>query len=402
MIKNYLAGKAMVSGFVFLFTISTFLMSCNSSNQNSVNTNLDSLKKGKMELKKEAFGKVAADGNKEAYLFTLQNDKGLVVKLTNYGGIITSLIVPDKNGTPTDVVLGFDSFKDYTCESYIKSCPYFGAIIGRYGNRIAKAQFTIDGKTYKLAANNGENQLHGGLKGFDKVVWDAQEIKTDSTIGVKMSYLSKDGEENYPGNLSVSVTFTISNNRNELKTEFEATTDKTTTLNLTHHSYFNLAGAGTSDVLNTEMFINADRYVVVNDKLIPTGELRAVKGTDMDFTTAQTIVSRLAKIEGGGYDHTYVLNKKDNELSLVARAFQPANGVQMEVYTTEPGAQFYTGNFLDGTKIGKGGKAYQAHYGFCLETQHFPDSPNQPKFPSTILKPNEKYYQLTVYKFSTQ
>lgn len=345
-----------------------------------------------MNIKKEIFGQTS-DGI-DVYLYTLTNKKGAIVKITNYGGIVTSLIVPDKEGNMEDIVLGFDNLK-----GYLEVHPYFGSIVGRYGNRIANGKFEIDGFEYQLAKNNGENHLHGGEIGFDKVIWDAKEIENDQGVGLELFYLSKNMEEGYPGNLSVTIIYFWTND-NELKINYKAETDRITHVNLTHHSYFNLT-ACKDDVLNHEMMIDADRYTVVNEELIPTGELRDLGGTDMDFRTPETIGPRIENVEGG-YDHNYVLNNTTGDLALVAEVYEPESGRLMEVFTTEPGVQFYTGNFLDGSITGKDGKVYKKHYGFCLETQHFPDSPNQPSFPSTLLYQGKKYSHLTIYKFSTK
>ncbi len=344
----------------------------------------------KMSIIKSSFGKTKQD--QPVDLYTLTNTNGMTVKITNYGGIVTSLQVPDKNGQLEDVVLGFDSL-----DKYLEGHPYFGAVVGRYGNRIAKGKFTLNGTEYQLAANNGENHLHGGIKGFDKVVWNAEIVKKENEVGIKLSYLSKDGEEGYPGNLSVGVIYTLTKN-NELKIQYEAETDKPTPVNLTHHSYFNLKGAGNGDILGHLMTISADRFTPVDEGLIPTGELKSVKDTPMDFTVLKAIGERIDRVKGG-YDHNYVLNDRDGSLKRAAKVVDPVSGRVMEVRTTEPGLQFYTGNFLDGTITGKNGKVYHKHYGFCLETQHFPDSPNKPEFPSTILKPGEKYTHTTIYRF---
>lgn len=341
---------------------------------------------------KKDFGTV--DG-KPVYLFTLKNKNEITVKITNYGGIITSILVPDKNGRYGDIVLGYDSLK-----GYLESTPYFGAIVGRFANRIAKGRFTLDGMTYKLAINNGNNALHGGIKGFDKVVWDASELSDTMQVSLVLTYISKDGEEGYPGNLSVKVTYTLTND-NEFRTLIEATTDKATPVNLCNHSYFNLAECDTS-ILGHMLTINAERFTVVNDELIPTGELRPVKGTVMDFTAQHVIGQRIDKVSGaapGGYDHNYVLLKKQGELGQAAKLEDPKTGRSLEIFTTQPGIQFYSGNFLDGTIKGKGGKIYRQYWGLCLETQHFPDSPNQSTFPNSILRPGEKYSETTVYKF---
>ncbi|MBW8000672.1 MAG: galactose mutarotase [Planctomycetes bacterium] len=347
-----------------------------------------------MIISKEVFGKTA-DGI-SVDLYTLTNANGVKTRITNYGGIVVSLEVADREGKIDDVVLGYNSLAEY-----IKDSPYFGAVVGRCGNRIAKGRFTLDGVEYKLAVNNGENHLHGGLKGFDKVVWEAEEVETPEGVGLKLSYLSKDGEEGYPGNLRCVVTYTLTND-NELKINYEAETDKATPINLTHHSYFNLAGEGNGDILGHELMLNADSYTPVDEGLIPTGEIKSVKDSPIDFTEPAAIGSRISQVEGG-YDHNYVLNR-DNEdlLSLAARVYEQGSGRVMEVYTTEPGVQFYSGNFLDGSLAGKSGEAYGKHYGFCLETQHFPDSPNKANFPSVILNPGEKYSHITVYKFATR
>ena len=346
----------------------------------------------KMKIKKEHFGKT--NDGKNVDLFYLTNKNGTVVKITNYGGIITSIIVPDKIGKFDDIVLGFN-----TLNKYLKAHPYFGAIIGRYANRISKAKFFLNGNEYKLATNNGKNHLHGGIKGFDKVLWKAKEIKKENEICLKLSYLSKDGEEGYPGNLSIIVTYSLTNN-DELKIDYEAETDKATPINLTNHSYFNLKGAGKSDILSHVLTIYADKYTPVDKGLIPTGELKKVKGTPMDFLKPYAIGLRIKEVKGG-YDHNFVLNHKKGILSPAARVYEPETGRVIEILTTQPGIQFYSGNFLNGTIKGKNGKQYNKHYGFCLETQHFPDSPNLPNFPSTILKPGEKYSQTTIYKFSS-
>jgi aldose 1-epimerase len=342
----------------------------------------------KMSIMKENWGKV---DNKDVFLYTLKNENGIGVKITNYGGIITSILIPDSIGKTGDIVLGYDSLK-----GYLAATPYFGAIVGRYANRIAKGTFTLENKVYKLAINNGNNSLHGGLKGFDKVVWDAREINDSTGVGLILAYVSKDGEEGYPGNLAVTVTYLL-NSSDELKTTIEAQTDKPTPVNLCNHTYFNLNEANT-DVLGHLLKINAGRYTVINGELIPTGELRPVKGTPMDFTDFHSIGERIGKVDGG-YDHNYVLLKKDKELSLAATIDDPISGREVRVFTTQPGVQFYSGNFLDGTIKGKGGKVYKQHYGLCLETQHFPDSPNQPSFPSTILRPGETFREVTVFRF---
>lgn len=349
------------------------------------------------EIKKQPFGKTA---DQEAVdLYTLTNANGVEARIMTYGGTVISLKVPDRSGKLTDVVLGYESLG-----GYLKNSPYFGAIIGRYGNRIAKGAFSLNGHQYTLPKNDGENTLHGGIKSFDKVVWKAKEVKSINGVGLSLSYLSKDGEEGFPGNLSVTVVYTLTN-KNELKIDYSATTDKTTVVNLTHHSYFNLAGEGS--ILNHELMIVADRFTPVDSGLIPTGELKSVKGGPMDFTRAAVIGARIDETDeqlvlGKGYDHNWALNNSTGKLALAARAYDPKSGRVMEVHTTEPGMQFYTGNFLDGSITGKGGQVYKKRYGFCLETQHFPDSPNKPSFPLTVLKPGRKYRTTTVYKFSAK
>ncbi|MGA2797096.1 MAG: aldose epimerase family protein [Thermoguttaceae bacterium] len=351
-----------------------------------------------MSVKQEPYGKMP-DGA-AVDLYTLNNANGLKVKIITYGATITDVEVPDRAGKLENVALFRDSLADYMD----KSTPYFGSTIGRYGNRIAKGKFTLDGKEYTLAKNNGENTLHGGLKGFDKVVWKAEPVKSKDSVGVKFTYISPDGEEGYPGTLTTQVTYSLTD-KNELKMDYTATTDKPTVVNLTNHTYWNLSGAGSGDILGEEMMLNADSFLPVDAGLIPTGEIKPVKGTPMDFTTPKTIGSRIQQVGGnpGGYDHCYVLNKKEgkNALTLVAKVDDPKSGRVMEIYTTEPAVQFYTGNFLDG-KITAGGKTYQKHAAFCLETQHYPDSPNQRAFPSTVLRPGETYKHFTVHKFSVE
>lgn len=347
---------------------------------------------------KASFG--TADGQ-SVDLYTLRNVHGVEAKITNYGGILVSLKVPDRNGKFDDVVLGFNDL-----DTYLKGHPYFGALIGRYGNRIAKGRFTLNGVEYKLAVNNGENTLHGGLKGFDKVVWTAKEMKTKAGPAVVLTYLSKDGEEGYPGNLSVRVVYTLTNN-DEIKIDYSATTDKDTVTNLTEHSYFNLAGEGSGDILSTLVTINGSRFLPTDAGSIPTGELRNVKGTPFDFLTAHAIGERINQDEeqlklGNGYDHTWIVNGRAGTLRLAATAYEATSGRTMQVWTTEPGVQFYTGNFLDGTLTGKAGKIYQRRFGFCFETQHYPDSPNHPAFPTTTLKQGATYKSTTVYRFGSK
>jgi len=346
-----------------------------------------------MFVKKDPFGALPDGTSVEIY--TLTNNRGIEARLMTYGATLVSLRLPDRSGKFDDVVLGYDSL-----DGYVKNSPYFGSIVGRYGNRIAKGRFTLKGVTYELATNNGPNHLHGGVKGYDKVVWKAEPLREANAVGVKFSYLSKDGEEGYPGNLAITVTYRLTN-ADELRIDYEAVTDKATPVNLTHHSYWSFAGQGSRDILGHELEIEADKYTVVDEGLIPTGELRAVKGTPMDFTTPHAIGERIAQVPGG-YDHNYVLRSGGGAMALAARVYEPTTGRTMEITTTEPGIQFYSGNFLDGTITGKGGRVYQKHYGFCLETQHFPDSPNHPDFPSTILEPGQTYRTTTVHRFFTK
>ncbi|HZM86322.1 MAG TPA: aldose epimerase family protein [Blastocatellia bacterium] len=349
----------------------------------------------KPKIEKQSFG-MTSNGER-VELYTLTNVNGLEARIMTYGGIVVSLKIPDRNGNLGDVVLGYDAL-----DAYLKNNPYFGAIIGRYGNRIGKATFSLNRKSYALSKNNGENMLHGGNKGFDKVVWKAREANTRNGVGLSLTYLSKDGEEGFPGNLAVTVVYTLTNT-NALRIDYSATTDKTTVINLTHHSYFNLAGEG--DILKHELMINAGRFTPVDSGLIPTGELRLVKGTPMDFTEPTAIGARIDQQDeqlrfGKGYDHNWVLNKSPGALALAARVYEPGSGRVMEIRSTEPGIQFYSGNFLDGSITGKGGRVYKLRNGFCLEPQHFPDSPNKPAFPSTVLRPGERYKTTTIFKFS--
>src|SRR5829696_6867062 len=350
-------------------------------------------------ITKTSFGKTST--GEAVDLYTLRNANGVEATITNYGGIVVSLQVPDRNGKLGDVVLGFSDL-----ESYTKPGPYFGATIGRYGNRIAKGRFKLKGVEYKLAVNNGENHLHGGIKGFDKVVWTGREIKTKAGPAVVLTYLSKDGEEGYPGNLNVRVVYTLTNN-NELKINYSATTDKDTVTNLTHHSYFNLAGEGNGDILNHLVTINANRFVPTDAGSIPTGELKRVAGTPFDFLKATAIGARINQDDeqlnfGKGYDHTWVINGRPGAMRLAATVYEATSGRVMQVWTTEPGMQFYTGNFLDGTLTGKSGKIYARRSGFCFETQHYPDSPNQPSFPTTTLRKGQTFKSTTIYRFSAR
>ena len=351
-------------------------------------------------MEKKVFG-TTADG-KTADLYTLKNKNGMQVSITNFGATVVSIMAPDKAGKMADVALGYDDLAGYELNK-----NYLGVLVGRYGNRIAHGKFSIDGTEYTLAKNNGDNSLHGGIKGFNKAMWEAKDVSKGGEAAVEMKYVSKDGEEGYPGNLSVTVVYTLTS-KNELKIDYSATTDKKTVVNLTNHTYFNLAGQGNGDILKQELMINADTFTPVDSGLIPTGELKKAEGTPFDFRKATAIGARIDANDeqiklGGGYDHNFVLNRKAaTGLSLAARVSDPTSGRTMEVWTTEPGVQFYTGNFLDGSFRGKGGSAYQKRTAFCLETQHFPDSPNHPSFPTTLLKPGEKYHTTTVYKFEAK
>ncbi|NCI49853.1 galactose mutarotase [Sediminibacterium roseum] len=333
-------------------------------------------------------------GNEPVTQYTLTNANGMQVSIINYGGTVTSIITPDKDKKMGDVVLGFDSLAGYLQ----KENPYFGCLVGRYGNRIAKGKFTLDGKTYQLPLNNNGNTLHGGLKGLDKVIWQASKPAGDSSL--QLTYTSPDGDQGFPGNLKVEVVYTLTAD-NALQIAYSATTDKATPINLTNHCYFNLSAGKEGTILNHEVTINAAKYTAVDTLLIPTGLLPDVKNTPMDFTSAKAIGKEIAAVPGG-YDHNWVLNKNGTTLEKVATAYDPTSGRLMEVLTTEPGLQFYTGNFLDGTLHGKDNRVYAKHAAFCMETQHFPDGPNQPAFPNTILKPGEKYTSVTQYKFSVK
>jgi aldose 1-epimerase len=349
------------------------------------------------QLEKRAFG--AANDGRPAEAYLLSNKMGMEVAITNCGGIVLSVKVPDRTGELADVVLGYDDLRGYLVDK-----AYFGAIIGRHANRIAHAKFTLNGVDYLLAQNDGENSLHGGTKGFNKQMWDARDVSTKNLPALELSYHSKDMEEGYPGNLSVQVVYSLSV-KNELRIDYSATTDKDTVVNLTNHSYFNLAGHGSGDILGHELTIHAQHYTPVDATLIPTSQTLSVHGTPFDFTRAEVIGSRIEQDDqqlkfGHGYDHNWVLNSKgEHPLSLAAEVYEPASGRALEVWTTEPGLQFYSGNLLDRTIRGKEGKAYPRRSGFCLETQHFPDSPNHPAFPSTLIRPGQRFYSTTIYKF---
>jgi aldose 1-epimerase len=365
------------------------MMSCDTSKKESE----------KNMIEKVSFGKTT-DGQ-ETELYTLKNAAGMEVKISNFGGTVVSWTAPNNKGVYEDVILGCDSVAGYN-----KGVPYFGALIGRYGNRIANGKFSLEGKDYTLAQNNGVNALHGGLKGFDKVLWTATPIEGEEP-GLKLTYTAKDGEEGYPGNLSVEVVYTLQKD-NSLKIDYKATTDKTTVVNLTNHTYFNLNGNLDSDILEHEVTLNADKFLPVDKTLIPTGELKPVVGNVFDFLKSKKISAGIndttdTQIKaGGGYDHCWVLTDSTKTLKSAATVYEPKSGRVLEVFTTEPAIQFYTGNFLDGTIKGKNGIIYKHRSGLCLETQHYPDSPNKPAFPSTVLKPNETYQTTTVYKFSAK
>jgi aldose 1-epimerase len=350
------------------------------------------------EINARRFGQ--AEGGAEVSIYTLRNSNGCEARITNYGGTVVSLKMPDRTGRFADVVLGYD-----TLAEYLKDSPYFGALIGRYGNRIAHGRFVLEGKLCQLAANDAPNHNHGGIRGFDKVVWQAAPVERQDSQTLQLDYVSPDGEEGYPGNLSVIAVYTLTN-RNELRLDYRAVTDKNTVVNLTHHSYFNLAGAGQGDILNHAVTIHADRFTPVDSGLIPTGEIRSVEGTPFDFRQATPIGARIgAKHQqlqfARGYDHNFVINcgVQDSKLRVAAEVHEPRSGRTMEVSSTEPGLQLYSGNFLDGHHVGKGGVAYKFRSGFCLEPQHYPDSPNKPHFPSTVLQPGETYENTIVYRF---
>ena len=378
-INFLLSGLALVS------------FACNNAETSKEKKETDSTNM-KISITEKPFGTFEGNAVTE---YTLTNANGMQVSILNYGGTVTKIITKDREGKDGDVILGYDSLSGYLQ----KGNPYFGCLVGRYGNRIAKGHFTLDGTTYTLAQNNNGQSLHGGIKGFDKVMWSASKPAGDSSL--KLTYLSKDGEEGYPGNLSVEVVYTLTAD-NGLKIDYAATTDKATPVNLTNHCYFNLSAGKDSTILDHELMLKADKYTEVDSVLIPTGKLPDVKGTPMDFTTPKKIGKDIAAVKGG-YDHNWVINRSGAGLESVCTLYHPVSGRFMEVFTTEPGIQFYSGNFLDGTLTNtKGGQKYVVHAGLCLETQHFPDSPNQPSFPNTILKPGEKYSHTSVYKFSVK
>jgi aldose 1-epimerase len=348
---------------------------------------------GSLKVEQSVYG-VTPDGD-TIQMFTLTDGKGTEAKLINYGATLVSLKVPDKNGNFENVTLGFDSLKGWVdCTSYL------GNSIGRYANRIAKGKFSIDGTEYQVTVNDGKNHLHGGTKGFHKVIWNAEPFTTPDSVGVIFTYFSKDGEEGFPGNMNVTNVFALKADTT-LVNIISATTDKKTVCTFTHHSYFNLTGDAKRDILGHELTLFADSYTPVDETLIPTGEVKAVKGTPFDFTEPHTIGERIADVPGG-YDHNFVLNKEGDEISLAARVYEPTSGRVLEISTNEPAIQFYSGNFLDGTLIGHGGKKYEKYYAFCLEPEHYPDSPNKPEFPSTLLKPGATYSNVMIFKFSTK
>lgn len=350
-------------------------------------------------IKKSSFGTLP-DGQ-AITRYTLTNAKGIEMSVINYGGIITSLKTPDKNGVFEDVVLGYDSI-----DGYLKESPFFGALIGRYGNRIAKGKFKLDGKEYTLAQNNGTASLHGGVKGFDKVFWNIEEVPSTEGLALKLTYLSKDMEEGFPGNLQAEVIYTLTD-KGEIKFDYKATTDKTTVVNLTQHTYFNLSGNANHDILDHEISINADEFIPVNKDLIPTSKFQKVDGTPFDFRVMTPIGKRIndknEQLEmGQGYDHCFILKPSADSLNYAATVVEPVSGRTLDVYTTEPGLQFYSGNFLTGSITGKGNVVYNKRFGLCLESEHYPDSPNRPDFPSTLLKPGQVYKTSTVYKFGVK
>jgi aldose 1-epimerase len=384
-----LSKYPLITGLSLIVALLLMLSGCNSGRKGNT---ASEQKNPKCKVEKSFFG-MTAEGD-SAMLYTLKNERDITVTITNYGGIITGIYVPDKNGKTANIVLGFDHL-----EPYLEGQPYFGALVGRYANRIAGAGFDLDGVHYTLAANDGNNSLHGGLKGFDKKLWTPEVIACDERAALKLTYLSPDGEEGYPGNLKVTVTYELL--MDKFYITYEAETDKATVLNLTNHSYFNLAGEGT--ILDHILYLNASRYTPVNAELIPTGELAFVEGTPFDFRKPHVIGDRFDEVGGDppGYDHNFVIDGAEGEKNLAAKVMDPKTGRFLEVTTTQPGVQFYTGNFLDGS-LSRGDFRFVQHSGFCLETQHFPDSPNQPDFPSTVLRPGEKFVSQTIWKFGVE
>lgn len=383
---------------ITLTLVAAFAATACSSKKETKEEAVDTTANVQTPMQPQSFGTLP-DG-REVKSYTLKNKNGVEMKVINYGGIITHLKTPDKNGALEDIVLGYDSLA-----GYLKSTPYFGALVGRYGNRIANGKFKVDGKEYTVAQNDGSQHLHGGVKGFDKVFWDIEPYTSSEGEALKLTYLSKDMEEGYPGNLAVKVDYVLTD-ANELKISYEATTDKKTIVNLTQHTYFNLTGAK-RDILDHEVMIKSDKLVPVNKFLIPTGKLINVKGTAFDFNEPVKVGARIEDKNaeqltlGKGYDHCWVLSSPDS-MKMAATVYEPTTGRFIEVFTTEPGIQFYSGNFLDGSITGKGGITYSKRFGLCLETEHFPDSPNQAEFPTTLLAPGETYKTQTVYKFSAK
>jgi len=385
----HLSRFPLITGLSLIVALFLLVAGCKSGKKSSDEA---SQKNPKCKVERSFFG-MTPEGD-SAMLYTLSNEKDIKITITNYGGIITGIHTPDKFGKTTNIALGFDNL-----QQYLDGHPYFGALIGRYSNRIASAGFSLDGESYALAANNGNNSLHGGIKGFDKMLWTPEVIDCDERAALKLSYTSPDGEEGYPGSLRVSVTYELL--MDQLFISYEAETDKATILNLTNHSYFNLAGEG--NILDHVLYINASRYTPVNDELIPTGELAYVEGTPFDFRKPKVIGDRFDELSGEplGYDHNFVLDGAEGEKRLAAKVHDPISGRFVEAHTTEPGLQFYTGNFLDGSLV-SGSKVYEQYAGMCLETQHFPDSPNQPEFPSTVLRPGENFVSQTVFRFGVE
>lgn len=383
------SNDSLISGLSLIVALFLILTGCNPGKKGE---QISEQKNPKCKVEKSLFG-ITTEGD-SAMLYTLTNEQDITVTITNYGGIITGIYTPDKGGKTTNITLGFDNL-----EQYLEGHPFFGALVGRYGNRIAGAQFSLDGDSYTLAANNGNNTLHGGVKGFDKKLWSPEVIGCEERSALKLTYTSPDGEEGYPGNLRVTVTYELL--MDQLFITYEAETDKPTVLNLTNHTYFNLAGEG--DIRDHILYINASKYTPVDSSLIPTGELTNVEGTPFDFRKPYLIGERFDEVGGNpvGYDHNFVIDGSEGEKNLAAKVLDPKTGRFIEVKTTEPGVQFYTGNFLDGTLV-SGNTTFQQHSGFCLETQHFPDSPNQPDFPSTVLRPGEKFVSQTIFRFGVE
>ena len=385
--------KKLLVGLINCAIIFTAFSSCGGKGEQQETKRQDTGLSNGFAIEQRPFGRLDSQAITK---YILRNPNGMTVSILNYGGTLTNCWVPDRHGSLGDVVLGFDSLAGYLQTKN----PYMGALIGRYGNRISGASFSLGGNIYRLAANNGNNSLHGGLRGFDKVIWAAVPHQSDSAASLTLTYDSRDGEEGFPGNLHVVVTYSITKD-NGLQLEYLATTDKPTPVNLTNHTYFNLSGGADSTNLSQVLQINADRFVAVNEELIPTGVLQAVKGSPMDFSESKKIGIDIGLVKGG-YDHNYVLVKKGQGMSYAATAYDRGSGRLLEMYTTEPGVQFYSGNFLDGSLRGKKGQQYVQHAGFCLEAQHFPDSPTQPGFPDCILRPGNTYHQISVYKFSVK